>query len=148
MNLVKGIIRYTAGKLTGEMLTESVSNIQINKSTSIQILALNSTWKTKVHEAKEYLETRCANTGSYIDNETGLAITRIDKTRVTVKSDRIQELEAMIKKEVEKIKVEEARLVAKSRGNKITTSISNTLKKLISNAVIKRTKYGEWKLVK
>jgi hypothetical protein len=103
--LVEGLEMLTAdGKLTGTELKEKLSSIPMNKSNAIKLLAFNAAMKDLVAEAKDYLIERCADSGSYIDNVTGLGMTVTSATRTTVTSDKIEEYKSSIKKETELIK--------------------------------------------
>jgi hypothetical protein len=150
-SLVKGLIGDAAGKLTGKDFIQSLNEITITKSIAIQLIAIKhalSFGRGKLNvtnSAKTYLLERCAKSSSYIDSDTGLGVLYNEKTRLRITSDKIEDLKRQIKEEEAKILEKE---LAISKGRKVTKAVQNKLKKEISGAVVKRSEYLEWNIIK
>lgn len=125
--LVEGLtVSTAAGKLTGTELIEKMTGVSLNKGVSVRLIALGYALDKIIPVAKNYLLERCANTGAYLDPETGLEISTKDSVRTVITSTEIERLKAAIKVEEEAIKKG-----VKKPGAKVT-----------------KTPYVSWALVK
>lgn len=93
------------GKMTGSLLKHRISQLPMDKSTAIQLIAFANVIKGKVDDAKSYLsELPSAATGSFVDPQTGLSVSRTECNRVNISSPKIEKLKAQIKAEEDRIR--------------------------------------------
>lgn len=110
-----------ATTLSAVELKQQLESIPLTKENAIKMIVFSNVLKSFVEEAKDYLTTRCKNCddGNYTTGQMSLKLIEGSKTSYT--NEKIEKLEAEIKKEKEKIKS------GKSKGE-ITETKYNSFK--------------------